>query len=62
MADPARWRDTDAKSAVAAAATAVGVKRQDIYRRIGEFSQLLAPVGLDCHTRGDPIRLVARAA
>ncbi len=46
MADPARWRDTDAKSAVAAAATAVGVKRQDIYRRIGELSELLAPVGL----------------
>ena len=46
MADPARWRDTDAKSAVAAAATAVGVKRQDIYRRIGELRELLAPVGL----------------
>jgi hypothetical protein len=46
MGDPARWRDTDAKSAVAAAATAVGVKRQDIYPRIGEFSRLLAPVGL----------------
>lgn len=46
MADPARWRDMQAKSAVAAAATSVGVKRQDIYRRIGEFARLLAPVGL----------------
>jgi hypothetical protein len=46
MEDPARWRDTDAKSAVAAAATAVGVRRQDIYRRIGELSELLASVGL----------------
>ena len=45
MADPARWHDTDAKSAVAAAATSLGVKRQDIYPRIGEFSTLLAPVG-----------------
>jgi hypothetical protein len=46
MADPARWRDRDAKAAVAEAATAVGVKRQDIYRRIGEFTKLLGPVGL----------------
>src|SRR5690348_6808165 len=37
MADPARWRDTEAKSAVAATAIAVGVKRQDIYCRIGEL-------------------------
>jgi hypothetical protein len=46
MAGPARWHDTGAKSAVAAAATGVGVKRQDIYARIGEFSRLLIPVGL----------------
>lgn len=46
MADPALWRDLDARSAVAAAAVAVGVKRQDIYRRIGELGRLLAPVGL----------------
>ena len=46
MAGPARWHDTGAKSAVAAAATGVGVKRQDIYRRIGELTRLLAPVGL----------------
>ena len=45
-ADPVRWRDADAKAAVAAAATALGVKRQDIYRRIGEFTKLLGPVGL----------------
>jgi hypothetical protein len=46
MADPARWRDRDAKAAVAEAATTVGVKRQDIYRRIGELTKLVAPVGL----------------
>ena len=46
LADPARWRDTQAKSAIAAAAKSLGVKRQDIYRRIGEFARLLAPVGL----------------
>ena len=45
MAERARWHHTDAKSAVAAAATALGVKRQDIYPRIGELSTLLAPVG-----------------
>lgn len=45
-ADPARWRDIDSKDAVAAAAAAVGIRRQDIYRRIGEFARLLAPVGL----------------
>ncbi len=46
MADPGRWRDTDAKTAVAAVAAAVGVKRQDIYQRIAEFAKVLAPVGL----------------
>ncbi len=46
MADPNRWRHADAKSAIAAAATAVGVRRQDLYRRITEFARLLAPVGL----------------
>ena len=46
MADPARWRDADAKAAVGATAKTVGVNRQDIYRRIGEFTRLLAPVGL----------------
>jgi hypothetical protein len=46
MADPARWREKEAKSAVAAAAATLGVKRQDIYRRIGEFAKLLSPVGL----------------
>jgi hypothetical protein len=46
LADPVRWRDTDAKAAVAAVATAVGLRRQDIYRHITEFAALLAPVGL----------------
>jgi hypothetical protein len=46
VADPARWRDIDSKDAVAAAAAAVGIRRQDIYRRIAEFARLLAPVGL----------------
>jgi len=46
MADPAHWRDADAKSAVAAAAKAVGVKRQGIYRRIAQLAKLLTPVGL----------------
>ena len=46
VADPARWRDKDAKSAVAAAAVAVGVKRKDIQPRIAELTALLAPVGL----------------
>lgn len=46
VADPARWRDKDAKSAVTAAAVAVGVKRKDIQPRIAELTALLAPVGL----------------
>lgn len=46
MVDPDRWRQADAKSAIAAAAMAVGVRRQDLYRRIAEFARLLAPVGL----------------
>jgi hypothetical protein len=44
--DPDRWRQADAKKAVAAAAAAIGVRRQDIYRRIAEFARLLAPLGL----------------
>ncbi len=46
MANPEGWRHAEARSAVAAAAAAAGVKRQDIYRRIDEFTRLLAPVGL----------------
>jgi hypothetical protein len=46
MADPGHWHDADAKAAVASVAAAVGVRRQDIYRRVGEFARLLAPVGL----------------
>jgi hypothetical protein len=46
MADPGRWRDADAKAAVAIVAAAVGVRRRDIHRRVGEFARLLAPVGL----------------
>ena len=46
LADPAHWRDKQAKSAVAAAAKGLGMKRQDIYRRVGEFARLLTPVGL----------------
>ena len=46
MIDPNRWRQADAKSAIAAAAAAVGVRRQDLYRHIAEFARLLAPVGL----------------
>jgi hypothetical protein len=46
MAEPGHWHDTDAKAAVAAAAKAVALKRQHIYRRIAEFATLLAPVGL----------------
>ncbi len=45
-ANPVHWRDADAKSAVAAAAHTVGVKRQDIYRRIAQLAKLLTPVGL----------------
>jgi hypothetical protein len=44
-ADPARWAATDGKAAAAAAA-AIGIRRQDIYQRISEFASLLAPVGL----------------
>jgi len=46
MADPTRWHDEHAKSAVAAAAAAVGVRRHDISSRIAEFASLLVPVGL----------------
>jgi hypothetical protein len=44
-ADPARWGATATK-ATANAAAAVGIRRQDIYQRISEFANLLAPVGL----------------
>jgi hypothetical protein len=46
VADPARWRDRDAKAALNAAARAVAVRRRDIYRRISELARLLTPVGL----------------
>jgi hypothetical protein len=46
MANPAHWRDADAKSAVAAAASKIGVKRNDIYRRIAQLAKLLTPIGL----------------
>jgi hypothetical protein len=59
-ADPARWWATDAKATVAAATAAIGGKRQDICRRIGEFAQLLVPSGR--HRGADPARLVARVA
>jgi hypothetical protein len=45
-ASPAGWSDADVRAAVATAAAAVGLNRREIYRRIGEFSRLLAPVGL----------------
>jgi hypothetical protein len=45
-AHPSRWRASEAKAAVAAAAASIGVKRQDIHRRLGEFAALLGPVGL----------------
>jgi hypothetical protein len=44
--DPAGRHGAAAKAAVAAAETAVGVRRQCIYERIAEFTRLLAPVGL----------------
>jgi hypothetical protein len=40
------WQTREAKSVVTAAAKAVGVKRQDISRRIGELATLIAPIGL----------------
>jgi hypothetical protein len=46
MTNPARWRDANAKSAVAAAATTIGVNRRDIYRRISELAKLLSPIGI----------------
>jgi hypothetical protein len=45
-ADPAHWPAREAKSAVKTAARAMGVKRRDIHHRIGEFTALLAPIGL----------------
>lgn len=50
---PAGWSNSAAKAAVARAAKVVGVKRQDIYRRIGEFARLLTPVGLPARD-GEP--------
>src|SRR5262249_25858282 len=47
-ATPAYWNDADAKAAVIAAAGAAGASRREIYRRIGEFTRLLVPVGLGC--------------
>ena len=44
-ADLSRWGASNAKAVVAAAA-AMGVRRQDIYRRVSEFAQLLLPIGL----------------
>jgi hypothetical protein len=44
-ADPDRWRDADAKSAVAAAAATMAVQRQHIYQRVAELAKLLKPVG-----------------
>lgn len=46
MVNRARWRDADAKSAIAAAAAKIGVRRQELHRRIAEFARLLAPMGL----------------
>lgn len=46
MINGARWRDADAKSAIAAAAAKVGVRRQELHRRIAEFTRLLVPLGL----------------
>jgi hypothetical protein len=45
-ADPGRWPAQQAKSAAKAAARATGVKRRDIYRRVGEFTALVTPIGL----------------
>lgn len=50
-ARPACWNDADARAAVTAAASVVGASRREIYRRIGEFTRLLAPVGLGCARR-----------
>jgi hypothetical protein len=45
-ADPARWPAHEAKSAVKAAAKAMGLKQRDIHQRVSEFTALLAPLGL----------------
>ena len=46
MTHPSRWRDKDAKAAIAAAAKKACVKRHEIYRRLNELAALLTPVGL----------------
>jgi len=46
VAEPSHWRESEAKSAAAAAAASIGVKRRDLHRRLGEFAALLTPVGL----------------
>jgi hypothetical protein len=46
MVNRARWRDADAKAAIAAAAAKVGVRRQELHHRIAEFARLLVPLGL----------------
>jgi hypothetical protein len=50
-ADPASWPAREAKTVVSAAAKAIGVRRKDIYRRIGDFTALVSPIGL-CSTQG----------
>jgi hypothetical protein len=46
LAEPTWWHERKAKSTVMATASAVGVKRQDMYRRIVEFATLLQSIGL----------------
>ena len=46
LASETRWRDEYARSAVAAAAAAIGMRRQDIHQRVAEFGKLLQPIGL----------------
>jgi hypothetical protein len=46
LAAESHWHEREMKAAVAAAAASIGVKRQDIHRRLGEFATLLGPVGL----------------
>ena len=55
MADPARWRDSGCEGRCGRPPPRQSVvKRQDIYRRIGELSRLLAPVGLVATHGADP--------
>lgn len=46
LASEDRWRDKYARSVVTAAATAIGVRRQEIHQRVAEFGKLLQPIGL----------------